>query len=274
MGKTQFNLLSSALGAAACGLSALGFSEISHAATIVDTEISFLVDVSGSVDSSEYALQVDGYINAFRDLDFTDTNFAANFILWSSAFSQAEVVPWTQITDNASAEAFADAIAAATASRPFGGSTAPGSAISYAVPRFGTETGGVDNGFTSTRQIIDVSGDGSENSGVLTSGARDAALAAGIDVINGLPILTDEVDLDVWYRDNVIGGSGAFIEIANDFSDFEAAISKKITKEIIDDGGPDDDGTKIPEPTSVVSLISLATFGVGSMLKRKQQPKA
>lgn len=273
MTKKQFNWMNSAFYAVVGGLSAIGFSGISHAATIVDTEISFLVDVSGSVNSSEYDLQVDGYINAFRDLDFTNTNFAANFVVWSGASSQAEVVSWTQISDNASAEAFADAIAAATANRSFFGSTAPGSALNYAVPRFGTETGGVDNGFTSKRQIIDVSGDGSENDGDLTSAARDAALAAGIDVINGLPILTDEFDLDVWYRNNVIGGSGAFVEIANDFSDFEAAIGKKITKEIIDGGG-DGGGAKVPEPTSVVSLLSLATFGVASLLKRKQQQKA
>jgi Protein of unknown function (DUF1194) len=86
-----------------------------------------------------------------------------------------------------------------------------------------------------------------------------------------LPILNDEADLDDWYRANVIGGNGSFVEVANDFSDFEAAIGKKITKEIIDGGGGG--GTKVPEPTSVVSLFSLATFGVASLLKRKQQQK-
>ncbi|NJK50188.1 DUF1194 domain-containing protein [Candidatus Gracilibacteria bacterium] len=205
---------------------------------------------------------------------FTNTNFAANFIVWSGGSSQAEVVSWTQISDNTSADAFADAIAAATSSRLFAGSTAPGSALNFAVPRFGTETGGADNGFLSKRQLIDVSGDGRENSGALTSAARDAALAAGIDVINGLPILTDDATLDDWYRDNVIGGRGSFVEVANDFLDFEAAIGKKIEREVIDGGGGVDGGQKVPEPTSVFGFLSLATFGVGSMLKRKQQQKS
>lgn len=268
----QFNLLSSALFTAACGLSAIGFSEVSHAATIVDTEISFLVDVSASVDSSEYVLQVDGYVNAFRELDFTNKNFAANFILWSGGTLQSEVVSWTQISDNASAEAFADAIAAATATRPFSGNTAPGSAINFAVPRFGTETGGVDNGFTSTRQIIDVSGDGSQNTGDLTSAARDAALAAGIDGINGLAI--GGSSLVQWYSDNIKGGANSFVKQAVTFSDFETAIKQKIDIETNPNNPNPNPNPKVPEPTSVVSLISLATLGVGSMFKRKRQQKA
>lgn len=66
MVKNQFNLLGSVFCTVACGLSGIGFSETALAATMVDTEISFLVDVSGSVDSSEYDLQVNGYINAFK----------------------------------------------------------------------------------------------------------------------------------------------------------------------------------------------------------------
>ncbi|MCU0535139.1 MAG: DUF1194 domain-containing protein [Hydrococcus sp. Prado102] len=299
------NSIRSVFWAASCGLSVVGFSTIATAATIVDTELSLLVDLSSSVDSSEYSLQVDGYVNAFRNIDFTNTNFAANFVVWSSSDSQQEVIPWTQITDNASANAFADAIAAALLpefpQRPFFGSTAPGSAINFATPLFGTETGGADNGFTSTRQIIDISGDGQENTGDTTPAARDAALAAGVDTINALPILTDDPDLDEWYRDNVIGGTDPLLFVANDFPDFATAIEQKIEQEVVTPTPPTPtpptpptptpptptpptptpptptppDNVQIPEPTTLFGLFGLSVFGfcsrLSSRLKGKQR---
>lgn len=255
----------STLLATSFGLSAFAFSASADAATVVDTEISFLIDVSGSISSSEYALQIDGYVNAFKSLDFSGKNFAANFILWSSGSQQAEVVSWTHINDNTSASAFADAIAAATATRPFSGGTDPGSAINFAVPLFGTETGGTDNGFLSNRQIIDVSGDGTGGSN--TPIARDSALAAGVDAINGLPI--GDASLAQWYQDNIVGGTGSFLISASDFADFEAAIMKKI--ELETGGGGGGGGTTVPEPSTLMSLIGLAAFGVVSVRKRKQQ---
>lgn len=252
--------------AASCTL--LGMNTSSHAATMVDTEISFLVDISGSVNSTEYDLQIDGYINAFNTLDFSGANFAANFIVWSGSSQQQQSVGWTQINDNTSAQAFANAIQNAlkpeTTKRPFAGATAPGSAINFAVPLFGTETGGIDNGFTSQRQIIDISGDGRSNSGANTATARDNALTAGIDAINGLPILTDDPNLDDWYQNNIVAGTGSFLEVANDFNDFSAAIAKKISREV---GTP----TTTPEPNALVALFGVVVFGAKSMLKKNDK---
>ncbi|NJM88054.1 MAG: DUF1194 domain-containing protein [Hydrococcus sp. RU_2_2] len=83
MVKNQFNLLGSVFCTVACGLSGIGFSETALAATMVDTEISFLVDVSGSVDSSEYDLQVNGYINALKSR-FYEYEFRGEFyrLVW------------------------------------------------------------------------------------------------------------------------------------------------------------------------------------------------
>ncbi|HAC64387.1 MAG TPA: PEP-CTERM sorting domain-containing protein [Cyanothece sp. UBA12306] len=251
--------------ATSCSLSVLSIVAPTYAQINVDTEISFLVDISGSVDSSEYDLQVNGYINALNNLDFTGTNFAANFIVWSGASQQEESVGWTHIFDNASAQNFATSISNAllpeNTERPFNGNTAPGSAINFAIPLFGLETGGADNGFISNRQIIDVSGDGSENEGNNTAAARDAALLAGVDAINGLPILTDDPNLDIWYQNNVIGGTGSFLQIANDFDDFESAITQKITREII---------RGVPEPSSVLGLIGVGVFAAKSLVKRSK----
>ncbi|KXJ40201.1 MAG: hypothetical protein AXA67_14085 [Methylothermaceae bacteria B42] len=220
----------------------------------VGLELALLVDVSGSVNNSEYNLQKTGYVNAFKDpalASILPTNgIAVTYIEWSGSSQQAQLVDWTHITDATSASNFGDDIAAT--SRAFGGSTAPGSAINFAVPKFN------NNGFEGVRLVIDVSGDGRQNSGANTANARDAALAAGIDAINGLPILTDDPSLDTWYQNNVVGGTGAFLLTANNFSDFAQAIQQKIKREVGGGGG----GT-VPEPaTMFLFAIGLVGFGI------------
>ena len=81
------------------------------------------------------------------------------------------------------------------------------------------------------RRVIDVSGDGANNRGRLVNLARDDAVAADI-VINGLPILALEPDLDQYYQDNVIGGPGAFVVAAKTYETFADAILKKLITEI------------------------------------------
>jgi hypothetical protein len=96
-----------------------------------------------------------------------------------------------------------------------------------------------DNGFTSFRQVIDVSGDGPNNNGGPVTRARDAALARGI-VINGLPLMTRDAyggmwhldDLDIYYAECVIGGPGAFVIPVRDWSEFPAAVRRKLVLEI------------------------------------------
>ena len=73
--------------------------------------------------------------------------------------------------------------------------------------------------------------------------ARDEAVAAGVTV-NGLAILTDQRfsfssehtnppgGLEKYYRDNVIGGPGAFVLVAKDFSSFGNLLIKKLIAEI------------------------------------------
>ncbi len=226
----------------------------------VGLELALLVDVSGSVDASEYDLQKTGYVNAFKDPALAGIlpadGIAVTYIEWSGSSQQSQLVGWTHITDGASAAAFGDAIDAT--SRAFSGSTAPGSAINFTVPAFD------NNGFEGTRLVIDVSGDGPQNSGANTANARDAALAAGIDAINGLPILTDIADLDTWYQNNVVGGAGGFLMVANDFSDFETAIKNKIQREVGGGGG----GGTVPEPATLL-LFAIGLGGLGLQGKKR-----
>ncbi len=247
---------------ALAGLTGLlfAFAAAPSMAVPVDLELQLLIDTSGSVDNAEYALQVEGYEDAFRDADIIAAieagdigSIAVQLIFWSGSTSQAIGVDWTLITDAASANAFADLIAATV--RPFGDLTAPGSALDFGAPLFN------DNGFEGTRTVIDVSGDGAQNDGSLTSTARDAALAGGVDVINGLAILTDDPNLDDWYMANVIGGTGAFVVAASDFADFADAVREKIGREITG---------VIPVPGALPLMVT----GIALLWARRRKKKA
>ena len=231
------------------------------AAVPVGLELALLVDVSGSVDAGEFALQRDGYVQAFQSAAVQNAimasqggAIAATLIYWSGSAEQSQVVGWTLINSALTANAFAAAIQAAP--RPFAGQTAPGSAIAFSDGLFGTETGGLANGFESLRQVIDVSGDGVENQGVDTATARNAALAAGVDTINGLAILGD-AGVQAFYQNEIVGGTNGFLVIANDFGDFASAIQAKLIKEVT-----------VPEP-GTLGLLALALLGFGGAMRRR-----
>ncbi len=226
--------------------------------TQVGLELSLLVDVSGSVDATEFNLQRSGYVQAFQSaavqnaiLGSTNGSIAVNLIYWSGAGEQSTAVGFTLINSVASANAFAAAINATA--RPFSGSTAPGSAINFAVPLFSS------NLFDAPRQVIDVSGDGAENDGANTLTARNNALAAGIDTINGLPIL-GEAGLLAFYQNNIQGGAGSFTTAAANFAAFATAIENKLVTEI---------NNTVPEPASIVFLLS--AMGLTGLVARRRQ---
>jgi hypothetical protein len=107
----------------------------------------------------------------------------------------------------------------------FGGGTSVSGAIDQAMRLF------PQSPFKAERQVMDISGDGSNNAGRSVTRARDEAVAKDV-TINGLPILAFEPDLDTYYRDFVIGGPGAFMIVAKDFESFGEAIVKKMIIEI------------------------------------------
>jgi hypothetical protein len=207
----------------------------------VDLELVLAVDVSGSVDDMEAQLQRDGYIAAMdnpRVLDAIRSGplgaIAVTYVEWGTADFQHTVIRWRRIASGEDARRFADALSEA----PLATSryTSISGAIDYAADLF------ENNGFEGLRRVIDISGDGTNNSGRPVDLARDEAVARGI-VINGLPILNDRpnpfggvppVDLDLYYERNVIGGAGAFQIPAKDFHAFGSAIIAKLIREIAD----------------------------------------
>jgi len=197
----------------------------------VDLQLVLAVDASGSVDASRFELQKRGYAAAFADPRIIDAirggslqAIAVTMMQWTGPEMQNVVVGWTLINDADSALRFSRAVAAAPRSL-FGGGTSISGAIDVGMTLF--ERGG----FRGARRVIDVSGDGSNNRGRPAGDARDAAVQAGA-VINGLPILTLEPDLDSYYRSNVIGGPGAFVIAVDSYDKFAAAILQKLIQEI------------------------------------------
>jgi hypothetical protein len=217
--------------AVAVGLASSAPAQRVPASQYVDLALVLAVDASGSVDRVRFELQKQGYVAAFRHPRVLQAiqsgptqSIAVIMMQWTGPALQVVAVPWTKISDAASANAFADKVAAAPRAL-FGGGTSISGAIDSAMALL------FDNPFQATRRVIDVSGDGANNRGRSVNQARDEATARGVG-INGLPILALEPDLDTYYRENVIGGPGAFVVAAKDFETFGEAILKKLIAEI------------------------------------------
>jgi len=208
------------------------------AQTTVDLQLVLAVDVSGSVNAQRFELQKMGYVAAFQNRRVLNTilagrnqSIAVTMMQWSGPFLQSQVVPWTVLKDESTVKGFAGAIESAPRMM-YGGGTSISGAIDNAVTLFPQAT------FKTERRVIDVSGDGSNNRGRSVTQARDEAVGAGI-VINGLPILAFEPQLDQYFKDYVIGGPGAFMIAAKSFETFAEAILMKLIIEIADLGPRD-----------------------------------
>jgi hypothetical protein len=217
--------------AALAALILAALAAVPAAAQPVDLQLVLAVDASGSVDHTRFELQKQGYVAAFRNPQVVDAvrsgphrAIAVTMVQWTGSNMQVQVVPWTRIHNVESANAFAAAIDDGRRQLYFGGTSISG-AIDYGATLF------PQSPFAAERKVIDVSGDGSNNRGRSVNLARDEAVAAGIN-INGLPILTLEPTLDRYYRDNVIGGPGAFALATKSYEAFADAILKKLIIEI------------------------------------------
>jgi hypothetical protein len=196
----------------------------------VDLALALSVDVSASVDFGEFGLMIGGYAAAFRDAELaarltsgTHGAVAVAMLFWSGPGARDLAVPWTRVASAEQAAALAEAINDAPRIVP-AGATALGEGLAAAAALLARCP------YPAARRVIDVSGDGSNNAGLPVAAGRAAALALGATV-NGLAVVNEEPDLEAYYRDEVIGGPGAFVIRADDFGAFAEAIRRKLYRE-------------------------------------------
>lgn len=193
-------------------------------------ELVLAMDVSRSVSTAEYRLQMDGLASAFRDEEVrsairtTPGGVMATVMIWGDQRQQKQTTPWSHLTgDGAGEDVFANSIAY---TRRYFGFTLTGLGAAMAYAERLTET----NPRRCLRRVIDISGDGVWNDGPRP---RDVWETLPRDItINGLVILGATPDPVPFYEQEVIGGSGAFIEIADDFEDYSRAIKLKLLREL------------------------------------------
>jgi hypothetical protein len=225
-------------------LVAAGLAAPARAQERVDLLLVLAADVSRSVDAPKFQLQREGYAAAISNRQVLDAiragrngRIAVMFLEWSGLGNQKVVIDWTIVDGPKTAQAFGDRLLESP--RSFADRTSISGGIDVAVEQFKHAP------YLAERQTIDVSGDGTNNSGRDVRQARDDALALGI-TINGLVILSEQPlpwnpehtnppgGLANYYRDNVIGGPGSFVLEAKDFTSFGQAIVKKMIAEIAD----------------------------------------
>jgi hypothetical protein len=208
----------------------------------VDMLLVLAADVSRSIDDEEFNLQRRGYAAALSDprvlraiTQGPNHAIALTFIEWSDTLDQQVVVDWAVVRDGEDAASIAATMLKAP--RSFASRTSISGAIYFAMGQL------VSAKVAAEKKVIDISGDGTSNSGPPVTEARDQAVASGI-TINGLAIINTKAGpgftlhtqppggLPEYYRQNVIGGPGAFMLQVENFDTFADAITRKLVSEI------------------------------------------
>lgn len=227
---------------AAVAATMLLLSPVARAQEPVDLLLVLTADVSRSLDHTKFRLQREGYAAAFQNPRVINAaqsgpygKIAITYIEWAGAHESQVVVDWTVIAGAADARQFSDKLIELP--RPFAGRTSISAGIDAAMAQLNRAP------FTAERRTIDVSGDGTHNSGRDVRASRDEAVAQGI-TINGIVILSEVPlttfpehthppgGLENYYRENVIGGKGSFVMAADNFQSFGQAILNKLIAEI------------------------------------------
>lgn len=191
--------------------------------------LALAMDVSRSIDATDFVIQTEGLAMALADPEVArailgrDGTVALAVYQWSGVGHQELIQDWTLIEGPEALDRVIWAVR--RAQRPgVPRLTALGEAL-----RYGVEL--LDRAPPCTRQVLDMAGDGQGNEGVPVSAVR-----AGLDfdrlTVNGLAIGEHEQGLVRYFQTQVIGGPGAFVEVAPRQADFPQAMRRKLLREL------------------------------------------
>lgn len=213
-------------------------------AETVDLELVFAADGSGSIDEDELRLQRKGWADALTSKDVLDAirdgavgAIAVAYMEWGGPQSQVLIVDWHVVRDLASAKVFSDKLM--TSGRGAFGFNSISNAIDFSARLV------EGNAHDGLRKVIDVSGDGPNIGGRPLAAVRAETLAKGF-TINALAIRRpggrpggpNGMALEDYYGQAVIGGPGAFVEVADEMRPFAVAARRKLLTEIAGGLGP------------------------------------
>ena len=193
--------------------------------------LAMALDISSSVNSSEYDIQLKGLVAALRDpaireaiLVVPGAEVQVLVYEWSGYVQQDLIVGWTALSSLADIDALANRIdehRRTYADFP----TAIGKALEYALFEFNRLPK------PCAREVIDISGDGVNNDG-LGATMIWPALAARNITVNALVIAGASPDPVYHYQYTVITGPEAFMLVArNGFEDYPDLIKGKLLRE-------------------------------------------
>ncbi|NBD28712.1 MAG: DUF1194 domain-containing protein [Alphaproteobacteria bacterium] len=193
------------------------------------------LDVSGSVDEREYRLQLDGLAGALTAPPVRARLLAQRGIPvrlaiyeWSGPRDTRLLVPWTAITGPDQLQDVLETLGA-TSRVPAHPGTALGTAMQTGIAMLEEQS-------ECWKRTLDLSGDGKANAGIRP---RDVPPPPPGITINGLiigdpnaPTSEPFMELVAYYRAYVLRGPGAFVESALGFEAFEAAMQRKLLREL------------------------------------------
>jgi Ca-activated chloride channel family protein len=186
------------------------------------------VDVSASISSGEYALQMQGLADALEDPTISgalvNAQAALTVVQWSGANEQVTSISWQRMHSHENVVDFARTTRAAPRIW-LDGFTAIGSMLAFVAPLF-TQVADC------RRMVLDVSGDGLINAGAPTAASRNLLLAQGV-TINGIAIDRRGDAVLQYFRSDIIGGLDAFVLPARGYSDYPRSIREKLVRELI-----------------------------------------
>ncbi|MEZ5732030.1 MAG: DUF1194 domain-containing protein [Paracoccaceae bacterium] len=184
------------------------------------------VDVSGSVDATEYRIQMEGLAAGLRDPVVSEVlvkgEAAVALVQWTGASRQDLTIPWTRIATPADLDSLAENIIAAPRLW-IEFSTAIGEALEFASQVF-------DDAPACRRRVIDISGDGRSNEGVEPLAIHDLLQSLAITV-NALVIRGDDDGLPQYFAENVILGPNSFVVTAESYEEYPERMQRKLRRE-------------------------------------------